>query len=116
MRQRRSYSRPVNERRSAYCDGAGGGSGDPDAPPDGYEPETAPEGSWHSQAFLHYVDVNGPHSKLKYDGRESLGVIHPDFLKGFQQKNNKKDVNNFVDTTAVFLPSMENKPRYIEFS
>ena len=77
---------------------------------------SAPEGSWHSQAFLHYVDVNGPHSKLKYDGRESLGVIHHNFSKGFQQKNNKQDMNNFADTTAVFLPSMENKPKYIEFS
>ena len=34
----------------------------------------APEGSWHVQAFLHYVDVNGPYANYKYDGRESIGL------------------------------------------
>lgn len=28
---------------------------------------------WHVQAFIHYVDANGPHSKLKFDGRQSIG-------------------------------------------
>jgi len=27
------------------------------------------EGDWHAQAFLHYVDQNGPYSKYKYDNR-----------------------------------------------
>ncbi len=34
----------------------------------------APSGSWHVQAFLHYVDVNGPYANYKYDGRESIGL------------------------------------------
>lgn len=35
---------------------------------------TAPEGSWHVQAFLHYVDVDGPYADFKYDKRESVGI------------------------------------------
>jgi hypothetical protein len=30
------------------------------------------EGDWHSQAFLHYVDANGPKAKEKFDGRAFL--------------------------------------------
>ncbi len=29
---------------------------------------------WHLQAFLHYVDINGPHKDLIYDGRSFLGM------------------------------------------
>lgn len=36
------------------------------------EPYT--QGKWQCQVFLHYVDANGPHKDLKYDGRENLGV------------------------------------------
>jgi hypothetical protein len=35
----------------------------------------APEGSWHVQAFLHYVDINGPYAEHKYDKRESIGSL-----------------------------------------
>ena len=35
----------------------------------------APENSWHSQAFLHYVDINGPFSEYKYDKRPHLGFL-----------------------------------------
>lgn len=35
----------------------------------------APEGSWHVQAFLHYVDANGPHKDWKYDKRVSIGDL-----------------------------------------
>ena len=38
------------------------------------EPFTAPEGSWHVQAFLHYVDANGPYAECKYDGRPGIGM------------------------------------------
>lgn len=31
-------------------------------------------GSWYLQAFLHYVDADGPHSADIYDGRPALGV------------------------------------------
>ena len=34
------------------------------------EPE---ENSWHVQGFFHFVDVNGPHSNCKYDGRSTIG-------------------------------------------
>lgn len=36
------------------------------------EPYT--QGKWQCQVFLHYVDANGPHKDLKYDGRETLGT------------------------------------------
>ena len=36
------------------------------------EPYT--QGKWQCQVFLHYVDADGPHKDLKYDGREALGV------------------------------------------
>lgn len=75
---------------------------------------SAPEGAWHSQAFLHYVDVDGPYADSKYDGRESLGVIHPDFLAGFQKQ--KKSSSYSVSTTEVYLPSIDNKPKYVEFT
>ena len=34
----------------------------------------APDNSWHVQAFLHYVDINGPYSEYKFDKRESIGI------------------------------------------
>jgi hypothetical protein len=36
---------------------------------------TAPENSWHVQAFLHYVDVDGPYANFKYDNRPSIGFL-----------------------------------------
>lgn len=38
----------------------------------------APEGSYHSQAFLHYVDQNGPCKDFKYDKRIGIGGIKND--------------------------------------
>lgn len=35
------------------------------------------QGKWQCQVFLHYVDADGPHKDLKYDGREKLGVKAP---------------------------------------
>lgn len=32
------------------------------------------QGLWQAQLFLHYVDADGDNSRLKFDGRESLGV------------------------------------------
>jgi hypothetical protein len=40
-------------------------------------PFEAPEGSWHVQAFLHYVDVNGPYAEWKWDKRSSIGSKKP---------------------------------------
>jgi predicted 2-oxoglutarate/Fe(II)-dependent dioxygenase YbiX len=36
------------------------------------EPYT--QGKWQCQVFLHYVDADGPHKDLKYDGRHSLST------------------------------------------
>ena len=33
----------------------------------------APEGSYHVQAFLHYVNANGPYSEYKFDKRPYIG-------------------------------------------
>jgi hypothetical protein len=38
------------------------------------EPLTFSEPAWHVQAFLHYVDQNGPHADQKNDKRESIGL------------------------------------------
>lgn len=36
----------------------------------------APNHDWHVQAFLHYVDQDGPFSDFKFDKREKLGVLN----------------------------------------
>ena len=33
----------------------------------------APEGSYHVQVFLHYVDANGPYAEFKFDRRPFIG-------------------------------------------
>jgi hypothetical protein len=48
-----------------------------------------PRDDWHVQAFLHYVDVNGPFADYKFDGRESLGLLK-------QQKNKNKSYISFT--------------------
>jgi hypothetical protein len=35
-------------------------------------PMKAEPGSWHAQAFLHYVERNGPHAAFKFDKRIGL--------------------------------------------
>ena len=40
---------------------------------------TPPNDDWHVQAFLHYVDANGPYADYRYDQRNFIG-----------EKNNKK--------------------------
>ena len=32
-----------------------------------------PEDCWHVQGFFHYVDVNGPYTDYKNDGRDTIG-------------------------------------------
>lgn len=39
------------------------------------QPFDAPENAWHVQAFLHYVDANGPHTDWKWDKRPSIGYV-----------------------------------------
>jgi len=40
-----------------------------------------PGDDWHVQAFLHYVDANGPYSDFKYDKRQYLGLKEISTLK-----------------------------------
>lgn len=40
-----------------------------------------PEDSWHVQAFLHYVNANGPYENYKYDNRDSIGTLNKSFVK-----------------------------------
>ena len=40
----------------------------------------APEGSYHSQVFLHYVDKVGPCSEYKFDKRIGVGGINNDIF------------------------------------
>lgn len=40
----------------------------------------APDGSYHSQVFLHYVDQNGPCSDYKFDKRIGIGGIDNDIF------------------------------------
>ena len=42
------------------------------------------EDAWHVQAFLHYVDANGPFSEYKWDKRQSIGLptgIYPRYIE-----------------------------------
>jgi hypothetical protein len=39
------------------------------------DPFQATGGSWQSQAFLHYVDADGPYKDLIFDTRPELGVV-----------------------------------------
>jgi hypothetical protein len=55
------------------------------------EPFTYPEQAWHVQAFLHYVDVNGPHAEWKYDTRPSIGEHQK--TRGYLQTNNNTENN-----------------------
>lgn len=36
---------------------------------------TPPSDDWHVQAFLHYVDSNGPYANYRYDKRNSVGEL-----------------------------------------
>jgi hypothetical protein len=37
------------------------------------EPFAVSKNSWQAQAFLHYVDINGPYSMCQFDGRPAVG-------------------------------------------
>ena len=40
-----------------------------------------PSDSWHVQAFLHYVDSNGPYANFKWDNRTSVGESKNKIMK-----------------------------------
>ena len=49
---------------------------------------TPPGDDWHVQAFLHYVDINGPHSNYRFDQRSSIGEK--------RKTNNKKSYIEYI--------------------
>lgn len=51
------------------------------------------EDDWHVQAFLHYVDINGPYSNYKFDGRNSVGL---NFSKNKKNNISTKPYIQFV--------------------
>jgi hypothetical protein len=53
------------------------------------EPLTFPEPVWHVQAFLHYVDQNGPHAEWKYDTRPNIGEPQGKRTATNNEKNKK---------------------------
>ena len=69
----------------------------------------APEESWHSQAFLHYVDMEGPYAYCKYDGRESLGL--PLSSSSLYSPMTPNQVNTLKPSSADAV-----KPSYIEYT
>jgi hypothetical protein len=63
-----------------------------------------PEGSWHSQAFLHYVDSEGPYAEWKYDKRESLGLPTkieklPSIYEPDKMIKNNKNTKSYITYT-----------------
>jgi hypothetical protein len=56
------------------------------------DPLTFPEPAWHVQAFLHYVDKNGPYAEHKFDKRESVGVLP----KGVKEEGKNKSYISFT--------------------
>lgn len=68
------------------------------------EPYT--QGKWQCQVFLHYVDADGPHKDLKYDGREALGV-----KKTLDSKNFNNDESS--DFCWIFGYAPQNKLLYL---
>lgn len=68
------------------------------------EPYT--QGKWQCQVFLHYVDADGPHKDLKYDGRETLGV-----KKTLDSKNFNNDESS--DFCWIFGYAPQDKLLYL---
>lgn len=58
---------------------------------------TAPEGSYHVQAFLHYVDAYGPFADYKWDGRPSIGYLKTANSTQLQPMTNTKSYITFID-------------------
>lgn len=63
----------------------------------------APKDSWHSQAFLHYVDVDGPFAEYKFDKRPEIGL--PASTKGLS-----------INQISKETPTNETKKSYITYT
>jgi hypothetical protein len=71
----------------------------------------APEGSWHAQAFLHYVDANGPYSFCKYDARPQLGfpgsASNQEILDFSYNVRSENKYANSQPTSILYLKSQK---------
>lgn len=56
----------------------------------------APIGSWHSQAFMHYVDADGSNAEFKYDKRPAIGYNPQDTVS--KLRIDKKIRQGFFDS------------------
>jgi hypothetical protein len=64
------------------------------------EPLTFPEPVWHVQAFLHYVDQNGPYAEYKYDTRNSIGeTVKTKKITQEQQNNQRQVTPSYIEYT-----------------
>lgn len=65
---------------------------------------TAPVGSWHVQAFLHYVDANGSRAEWQFDKRPGLGFL-------------KESRENMIQGTVITpqIPSKTAGKKYITY-
>ena len=84
----------------------------------------APENSWHVQAFLHYVDSNGPFSEYSCDLRDSIGYPFENRDAYKLEKLNQKTenimkklqkINNTEIITSEQNIKKENKKSYITY-
>lgn len=75
------------------------------------EPLVFPEPAWHVQAFLHYVDQNGPHAEWKYDTRPNIGEHLS--TRGYLSNQNSQPI-----TQQQNQPEQEKgkTPSYIEYT
>lgn len=64
------------------------------------DPLTFPEPAWHVQAFLHYVDQNGPYAEHKYDTRTSIGeTAKTKKSEPTQQNNQNQGAPSYIEYT-----------------
>lgn len=61
---------------------------------------------WHVQAFLHYVDANGPHASWAYDTRTSIGAP-------LSTRADNKQASTQNQTQEIKDPT---RPSYIEYT
>jgi len=71
------------------------------------DPFDCGEGSWQSQAFLHYVNAEGPFALCKYDGRPM--IVFPKNYKNYEIDN----FANIVLSEGINKQNFENKVVYV---
>jgi hypothetical protein len=76
----------------------------------------ASENSWHVQAFLHYVDVNGPFVEYQKDGRPSIGL--PDSTRDLEKIKslNEKLLPKNKENSTENQKNTSTQKSYIEYT